>query len=210
MIWSWQHVSVSISSVAELSPVYCCLVFSFFMMTIFDNAFWWQFSDFWKIFWFFEILWHFTLEALITCDTWDTDYADFLKSCDTWDTAYMWHLRHWLHCWQLTTTLLRIPLWSWIACDRDSILNSWDVFYKRFFLVLLHSFIDLQMLCVIRTKVWNKGKSKHSLSRSQTYTLIGVLGLLAACLLVIVVASQETTEDSHYRGVSWLACSWPA
>ena len=28
-IWSWQHVSVNISSVAELSPVYCCLV-SFF------------------------------------------------------------------------------------------------------------------------------------------------------------------------------------
>ena len=25
-IWSWQHVSVSISSVAELSPVYCCLL----------------------------------------------------------------------------------------------------------------------------------------------------------------------------------------
>ena len=24
-IWSWQHVSVNISSVAELSPVYCCL-----------------------------------------------------------------------------------------------------------------------------------------------------------------------------------------
>ena len=43
----------------------------------------------------------------------------FLKSCDlkldTWDTDYMWHLRHWLHCWQLRTTLLRITLWSWIA-----------------------------------------------------------------------------------------------
>ena len=25
-IWSWQHVSANISSVAELSPVYCCLV----------------------------------------------------------------------------------------------------------------------------------------------------------------------------------------
>ena len=25
-IWSWQHVSVNISSIAELSPVYCCLV----------------------------------------------------------------------------------------------------------------------------------------------------------------------------------------
>ena len=103
-------------------------MFSYFMMTIFDNTFWWQFSDFLKFFWFFEILWHFTLEALITCDTWYTDYTDFLKSCDTWDTAYMWHLRHWLHCWQLRTTLLRITLWSWIACDRDSILNSWDVY----------------------------------------------------------------------------------
>ena len=28
-IWSWQHVSVNISSVAELSPVYCCLVVKF-------------------------------------------------------------------------------------------------------------------------------------------------------------------------------------
>ena len=41
--------------------------------------------------------------------------SDFLKSCDlkldTWDTDYMWHLRHWLHCWQLRTTLLRITLW---------------------------------------------------------------------------------------------------
>ena len=27
-IWSWQHVSVNIYSVAELSPVYCCLVSS--------------------------------------------------------------------------------------------------------------------------------------------------------------------------------------
>ena len=42
-------------------------------------------------------------------------FSDFLKSCDlkldTWDTDYMWHLRHWLHCWQLRTTLLRITLW---------------------------------------------------------------------------------------------------
>ena len=51
-------------------------------------------------------------EALITCDTWDTDYIEFLKSWDTWDTAYMWHG---LHCWQLRTTSLRITLWSWIA-----------------------------------------------------------------------------------------------
>ena len=29
--------------------------------------------------------------------------------------------------WQLRTTLLRITLWLWIACDRDSVLNSWDV-----------------------------------------------------------------------------------
>ena len=43
-------------------------MFSYFMMTIFDNSFWWQFSDFWKIFRFFEILWPET-----------------------------WHLRHWLH-----------------------------------------------------------------------------------------------------------------
>ena len=56
----------------------------------------------------------------------------FLKSCDTWDTVYMWHLRHWLHCWQLRTTLLRFTLWSWSACDRDSILNSWDVFKDIF------------------------------------------------------------------------------
>ena len=31
-IWSWQHVSVNISSGAELSPVYCCLV-----LLIFDS-----------------------------------------------------------------------------------------------------------------------------------------------------------------------------
>ena len=30
-IWSWQHVSVNISSVAELSPVYYCLVFDRFL-----------------------------------------------------------------------------------------------------------------------------------------------------------------------------------
>ena len=69
--------------------------------------------------------------------------------------------------------------------------------------------LNYRCYVVIRTKVRNKGKSKHSLSRSQTYTLIVVLGLLAACLLVIV-ASQEATEDPHYRGVSWPACSWPA
>ena len=33
-IWSWQHVSVNISSVAELSPVYCCLVLTVFCVTI--------------------------------------------------------------------------------------------------------------------------------------------------------------------------------
>ena len=37
----------------------------------------------------FEILWHFTPETLITCDTWDTDNTDFLKSCDTCDTDYI-------------------------------------------------------------------------------------------------------------------------
>ena len=74
-------------------------MFSFFMMTIFDNTFWWQFSiSILENFQIFEILWPET-----------------------------WHLRHWLHCWQLRTTLLRITLWPWIACDRDSILNSWDV-----------------------------------------------------------------------------------
>ena len=31
-IWSWQHVSVYISSVAELSPVYCCLVYLHFRL----------------------------------------------------------------------------------------------------------------------------------------------------------------------------------
>ena len=49
----------------------------------------------------------------------------------TWGTDYMWHLRHWLHCWQFRTTLLRITLWLWIACDRDSILDSWDVWEIR-------------------------------------------------------------------------------
>ena len=52
-------------------------MFSYFMMTIFDNTFWWQFSYFRKIFRFFET----------------------------------WHLRHWLHCCQLRTTLLTITLW---------------------------------------------------------------------------------------------------
>ena len=68
----------------------------------------------------FQIFWNLvtcnlTIETLISCDTWDTDYTDFLKSCDTWDTAYMWHLRHWLHCWHWEQHLLRITLWSWIA-----------------------------------------------------------------------------------------------
>ena len=34
-IWSWQHVSVNISSVAELSPVYCCLVSPLFFFQCF-------------------------------------------------------------------------------------------------------------------------------------------------------------------------------
>ena len=34
-IWSWQHFSVNISSVAELSPVYCCLVCIYFSLGIF-------------------------------------------------------------------------------------------------------------------------------------------------------------------------------
>ena len=34
-IWSWQRVSVNISSVAELSPVYCCLVKCNFLMFLF-------------------------------------------------------------------------------------------------------------------------------------------------------------------------------
>ena len=45
----------------------------------FDNTFWWQFSDFWKIFRFFEILWPET-----------------------------WHLRHWLHVTLTLITLLTI------------------------------------------------------------------------------------------------------
>ena len=49
----------------------------------------WKISDFLKIFRFFEsfqIFWKFL-----------------------WPET--WHLRHWLHCWQLRTTILTITLW---------------------------------------------------------------------------------------------------
>ena len=35
-IWSWQQVSVNIYSVAELSPVYCCLVAHWYCCSCFD------------------------------------------------------------------------------------------------------------------------------------------------------------------------------
>ena len=82
----------------------------------------------------------------------------------------------------------------------------WTKFQTFFFGLNTPLLLILQMLCSIRIKVRNKVKSKHSLSRSQIYTLIFVLGLLAACLMVIV-ASQEATEDPHNRGMSWLASS---
>ena len=64
----------------------------------FDNTFWWQFSDFWKIFRFFEILWPET-----------------------------WHLRHWLHV-TLETLILGDHLVlkhraGWIAYS-DSWINT--------------------------------------------------------------------------------------
>ena len=35
------------------------------------------------------------------------NFSDFLKIL--WPDT--WHLRHWLHCWQLRTTILTITLW---------------------------------------------------------------------------------------------------
>ena len=59
-------------------------MFSFFMMTIFDKTFWWQFSDCWKIFrfsdFFLQIFWKF---CDLTLDTWDTDYI-----ADNWEQQY--------------------------------------------------------------------------------------------------------------------------
>ena len=47
-IWSWQHVSVNISSGAELSPVHCCLVFGhFWFWVIFDWGSFLILGNFW-------------------------------------------------------------------------------------------------------------------------------------------------------------------
>ena len=45
-----------------------------------------------------------------------------------------WHLRHWLHFWQLRTTIWAITLWPLIQSDGDSIRNSCDVFFKVYFM----------------------------------------------------------------------------
>ena len=52
-IWSWQHVSVNISSVAELSPVYCCLV-------VLCNALCW---DMWSMMKVITEFWYFFFKA---------------------------------------------------------------------------------------------------------------------------------------------------
>ena len=81
----------------------------------------------------------------------------------------------------------------------------------KFFFCPYTIFYSVTRCCLVSwTKVRIKGKSKSRISGSPTYTLVIVPGFPAACLLEIVVFSQDTTEDPHNWGLAWLACSWPA
>ena len=76
-------------------------------MTIFDDNFWWQFlmTIFDDNFW-----WHFLMTIFRLLENFQIFgffSSDFLKIL--WPDT--WHLRHWLHCWQLRTTILTITLW---------------------------------------------------------------------------------------------------
>ena len=86
-----------------------------FMMTIHDDNSWWQF--FMKI---FRVFGKFQMFG---------KFSDFLKIL--WPDTL--HLRHWLHCWQLRTTVLTITLWplnkEWRnSCDvwRCGQLYGWN------------------------------------------------------------------------------------
>ena len=78
-----------------------------FLMTIFDDNFWWQF--WWQ---FLMTLFddHFWWQFLMTI------FDDILWKLLWHET---WHLRHWLHFWQLRTTIWTITLcplnieWWW-------------------------------------------------------------------------------------------------
>jgi len=88
-----------------------------FLVKIFGDNFWWQFlmtifydnflslflmTNFDDNFHFFENGWNF-----FSSDFWNF-FQIFWKSCYlTLDTL----IRHWLHCWQLRTTILTITLW---------------------------------------------------------------------------------------------------
>ena len=69
-----------------------------FLMTIFDENFWWQFWQFWQIFG----------KHLRFAENFQiADFQIFWKFL--WPET--WHLRHWLHFWQLRTTIWTITLW---------------------------------------------------------------------------------------------------
>ena len=77
-----------------------------FLMTIFDDSFWWQFlTDIWQIFdRFLTDVWQI-FDRFFENIQYLQKIVRFLKHFVTWD------LRHWLHFWQLRTTIWTITLW---------------------------------------------------------------------------------------------------
>ena len=63
---------------------------------------------------------HYHRALCETCDPWDM--LSEWRGDMTWPET--WHLRHWLHFWQLRTTILTFTLCPWIKSDGDSIRNS--------------------------------------------------------------------------------------
>ena len=91
-----------------------------YLMTIFDDNFWWQFleDNFWCSFLlticYANFWWQFLL-AIFDVNFWwhffDVNFQIFGKFQIFWENFVAWHLRHWLHCIQLRTTILTITLW---------------------------------------------------------------------------------------------------
>ena len=93
--------------------------------------------------------WRQFLMTILMTDFWKF-FSDFLKIL--W--PYTWHLRHWLHCWQLRTTLLTITLWPlnkvWQG-QHSQFLRCFNPFLKQviiLFIQLLLLFLEKSLAAV--------------------------------------------------------------
>ena len=106
------------------------------LMTIFDDNFWWQLLmtfltifdnlTIWQ-FWQFLTIWTYFWKTFKICRIL-SDFRKVFRFFESFQIFWKflwpetWHLRHWLHFWQLRTTIWTITLWPLNTAFGDTFL----------------------------------------------------------------------------------------